>query len=180
MTLSVRLLGEDGYAYFGIANLLKEMADTLPWKIPPLLTIVVVSRMALPEVMRYCQQLDPEHDYIVIGGGQARTVFAGNTTLKVAAFIDIGLPLPQLRHALYHALTSELKVADVQMPPVFTWREQAVLNFLNRGMNTVQISLVLGLSAKTTSNYKRSVMKKLRVPNNQFLYCKLAVLSQKK
>ncbi|MEG2734338.1 MAG: LuxR C-terminal-related transcriptional regulator [Hafnia sp.] len=172
----VRLRGINGFACLGVATLLNEMAGALPPDCPPSLSIVVLSRTALSEVMQYCQRLDPEYDYIVVGDEQSRTLLAGNTTLKVMAVIDIGLPVPHLRYALYQALTSARAEVEVKIAPVFTLRERAVLNYLKRGMNTVQIAFLMGLNAKTISTYKRSAMKKLRVPNNQALYCQLAAM----
>ena len=170
----VRLHGLNSFACLGMANLLNEMAGALPNYFSPSLSIVVLSRMALLDVMQYCQRLDPAYNYIVVGDEQSHMLLAGNTVLKVMAFIDIGLPLARLRYALYKALTSEQVEVDVKIVPVFTLREYAVLNYIKRGMNTVQIAFLMGLNAKTISTHKRSAMKKMRVPNNLALYCQLA------
>ena len=171
----VRLRGINGLACLGVATLLNEMGGALPTYFPPSLSIVVLSRTALSEVMQYCQRLDPAYDYIVVGDEQSRTLLAGNTALKVMAFIDIGLSLPCLRYALHQALTVAHAV-DVKIAPVFTSRELAVLNYLKRGMNNAQIACLMGLNAKTITTHKRSAMKKLRVPSNQALYCQLATM----
>lgn len=132
--------------------------------------------MALWEIMIYCQKLDPTGDYIILGDAQARELLSGNRPLRVVEFIDVGLPLPHLRHSLQKALTSsKLRMCKIA-PLTFTPREQAVLRYLMQGMNSAQIARLIGISDKTISTYKRSVMNKLQVSSNQILYCKLVLI----
>lgn len=176
ITSSVRLQGPNNFACIGIATLLSEISTTLPKSFPTSLMIIVLTRMALWEITKYCQQLDPTGDYIILGDTQVRELLSGNRSLKVVEFIDVGLPLPHLRYTLQKVLSSpKLKLRKAE-PLTFTPREQVVLKYLIRGMNSVQTARLIGISEKTISTYKRSVMNKLQVSSNPTLYCKLILI----
>jgi len=176
MTNFIKVLSQDAFAELGITAILRGiMRKTYNPSHSPI-TIVVFSRMTLSATMKYYQRLDPEGAYIVIGNAQAHVLLAGNTTLKIIAFIDISLPVFQMRDALLQAFLTPFVPTKIKVKPLFTLREREVLNYLIRGKNTVQTAFQMGLSPKTVSSYKRSVMIKLQVPNNQALYCKLAFM----
>lgn len=86
--------------------LLKEMSAQLPEVLPCPVTVLVLPRMKLCEVVNFCGRLDPDANYIVVGHSQARSLMDCGRTLKIRAFINIGQPLPELSLALHRALTA--------------------------------------------------------------------------
>jgi DNA-binding CsgD family transcriptional regulator len=57
------------------------------------------------------------------------------------------------------------RVAARPRPDPLTERERAVLGHVSQGYTTVQISALLGISAKTIDNHKRRIYAKLGVHN---------------
>lgn len=174
----VTLCGPDNYLCRGLATLLNDMASVLPPPSP--LTVVVLPRMGLLDMVNYCAQLRTEKDYIVIGPSQAQALLSCSSMLKIHAFIDITLPLPQLFHSLHQALTTPCTRTDANAAVRITRREHIVMNFLIKGKGVVKIASLTGHSFKTISAQKRSLMRKLHVTREQELLCKLKLIRDQK
>ena len=175
MTASYRIYSQDAFLTVGISSLLDSILSmNISFK-DKKLNILLISNISLLNIAHFCHGLDPKKTYFVIGSAAAWDMINGTGIMKLEGFIDISKSLNELKYELYFMLkggrefnTYPIQAEKVTLSPC----ERFVLRYISSGMPAASIAKRLGLSVKTISSQKRSMMKKLNVSSNQQLLIK--------
>jgi len=178
MTASYRIYSQDVFLTVGISSLLDSILSMNTLFESKKFHILLISNLSLLSLAQFCQNLDPEKTYFVIGSAAAWSLLNGTGALKLKGFIDISKSVSEIKYELYFMLKG-IKVPN--STPINTEKtvlspcECLVLKYISSGMTAASIARRLGLSVKTISSQKRSVMKKLCVSSNQQLLIKARI-----
>lgn len=175
MTASYRIYSQDAFLTVGISSLLDSILSmNISFK-DKKLNILLISNISLLNIAHFCHGLDLKKTYFVIGSATAWDMINGTGIMKLEGFIDISKSLNELEHELYFMLKGgrAINVHPIQTEKIIlSPREHFVLRYISSGMSASLIAKRLGLSVKTISSQKRSMMKKLNVSSNQQLLIK--------
>lgn len=175
MTASYRIYSQDVFLTVGISSLLDSILSmNISFK-DKKLNILLISNISLLNIAHFCHSLDPKKTYFVIGSAAAWDMINGTGIMKLEGFIDISKPLNELEHELYFMLSRDQRINTYPMQTekiILSPCERFVLRYISSGMPAASIAKRLGLSVKTISSQKRSMMKKLNVSSNQQLLIK--------
>ncbi|WNN54798.1 helix-turn-helix transcriptional regulator (plasmid) [Hafnia alvei] len=175
MTASYRIYSQDAFLTVGISSLLDSILSmNISFK-DKKLNILLISNISLLNIAQFCHSLDHKKTYFVIGSAAAWDMINGTGIMKLEGFIDISKSLNELKHELYFMLKGgrEFNTYPIQTEKIILSPcERFVLRYISSGMPAASIAKRLGLSVKTISSQKRSMMKKLNVSSNQQLLIK--------
>lgn len=175
MKASYQIYSQDAFLTIGISSLLNSILSMdISFK-DKKLNILLISNTSLLNMAHFCHGLDPEKPYFFIGSVAAWRMLNGTGILKLEGFIDISKSLNELKYELYFMLQGgrvfnayPIQKEKIILSPC----ERFVLRYIASGMPAALIAKRLGLSVKTISSQKRSMMKKLCVSSNQQLVIK--------
>lgn len=175
MKASYRIYSQDAFLSIGISSLLDSILSMNILFKEKKLNILLISNISLLNIAHFCHDLDPKKTYFVIGSATAWDMINGTGIMKLEGFIDISKSLNELKYELYFMLKGgrEFNPYHIQTEKIIlSPSERFVLRYIASGMPAASIAKRLGLSVKTISSQKRSMMKKLNVSSNQQLLIK--------
>ncbi|WP_282808341.1 helix-turn-helix transcriptional regulator [Hafnia alvei] len=178
MKTNYQFYSHDAFLTIGVSSLLDYILSMDISLEPRKLDILLVSNISLLNIDAFCRGLDTKKSYFVIGSSDAWHMLNGLKGLRLEGFIDISKPLNEIKIDLFFMLkgsksTNATNICPVQTDEtILSYREKFVLNCIASGISTSSIAKRLGLSVKTVSSQKRSMMKKLHVYSNQQLIVK--------
>lgn len=132
--------------------------------------ILIINKSSLLDLPKIYGLLDKSKSYIVISSPIILNILCVGELLKLNKFINITAPLLNIKQTLIQSLQENHQrhsFLEQTKEICLSRRERVVFAYLSKGKSPTLIAKITGLSVKTISAQKRSIMKKLSVTTDQ-------------
>jgi len=132
--------------------------------------ILIINKSSLLDLPKIYGLLDKRKSYIVISSPIILNILCVGGLLKLNKFINIAAPLLNIKQALIQSLQENYQrhsFLEQAEEICLSRRERIIFAYLSKGKSPTLIARITGLSVKTISAQKRSIMKKLSVTTDQ-------------
>lgn len=170
MRKNCQIYSNDIFLFSSISTLLEEIFTTYAERREQHCHILIINKSSLLDLPKIYRLLDKMKSYIVISSPIILNILCVGDLLKLNKFINIAAPVINIKQALIQSLQdshqrhSFLKQAE---EICLSRRERVVFTYLSKGRSPTLIARMTGLSVKTISAQKRSIMKKMSVTTDQ-------------
>jgi len=175
MRENCQVYSDDIFLSTAASSLLNEIYTKNSELISKQCNILIINNSSLLNLPNIFEKLNKRKRYVVISSLFINSLLRGVEQLKLEKFIDIDISVDSIKYQLLmylKGITVDTSVLTSTDKVILSHREIFVLKYLSMGMTPSFIARLSGVSVKTISSQKRSIMKKLCISNNQQLFIK--------